>query len=242
MHAARWGRAGLWALAVGGMTWLGFSTTATLLAPLQSAFKATGARPGGFSLDAWEPVPGPAGARLTPVVDGTLTRLYRGRIPAGVRWSRRSGPGWRSLTAAVAGPGVRTRVIAERLPDRTTYVVLDRSVAGGWAGLAESLAVVPRVLGPLGGRPRINLTLEGSLPAGGQSPAAVARRALSAVGARSVSDLVRPDLVSLAAYTPLIGVSDRLKGRKVDLQVAVVPGGAGRWQVYVGTPLITVTY
>ncbi|MCY0886528.1 MAG: YwmB family TATA-box binding protein [Firmicutes bacterium] len=244
MPRRRWGRAGLWALAVGGMTWLGVSTTATVLAPLKTAFAATGARPAGFSLDAWEALPGGRGGPpgLGAVVQTTLARLYHGHPPAGVVPVRRGGAGWASVTATVAAAGLTTRVIAERLSDGRTYLVVDRSLAGGWTGLPESLAVVSRVLAPWGGHVFLNLTLEGRRRAGRSGPEAVARRALAAVGARPVSDLVRPDLVSLAGYTPLIGASDRLHGRRVDLQAAIVPDPGGEWQVYVGTPLITITY
>lgn len=221
------------------VVWMGASSR-PLIAPLESALRATGAAPAGYSLNAWAKLaPTAARASLTAL----LERLAESAHLAGPV-SPSSGPGFRKESLETRVAGITTRLIVERLAGGATYAVLDRVSTQNFYGLGESRDLFAHVLSRLGS-PHMAITLEGTVP-GQRSPAeraALVREAFSAVGATRVNGISTAHYLAAAGYTPAIAQADQLAGQPVNIQVAVTYNTyLHRTQIDIGSPLVTVTY
>jgi hypothetical protein len=231
MRFVFWGLAALVALAL----WV----RATPAGPdLRAAFAATEARPDGYSLNDWVTV---GGSRTDLTV---LAKTVGARLGIHTRPVSSRGAGWRKVTLTQTVGSVATRVVAERVPSGSTYVVVDRAASGGFAGLAESRALVARVLsfyGPV----HAAVTLEGTLPRPftPREATVLVDRVFRRMAARRESGVTGRRLVSVAGYVPGWPGSLSLEGRPVNFQCAAVVGARpGTTEVLIGSPVITVTY
>lgn len=229
-----------WFVAIGAVLWIGATARAAVLAPLSTAFKATGAKPVGYSLNAWVKVPkSEAHKSLESLITTVSQKAHvRGTL------QHTSGTGYQKEAISTSVAGIDTKCIVERLKSGATFVVLDRTSAQGFQALTASEDVFRSVLTHYG-HPHMSVNLEGRLR-GRLTPkarAALIGRAMGAVGASRVNGVNTVGYAAVAGSTALIHESDNLEGHAVNLQVAVAYNTYHHaTQVYVGSPLITVTY
>lgn len=228
-----------WTAAGALLIWLGSSARAIVF-PLETAFRATRAKPAGYSMNGWVRLTGQASKEaLLPLLDQASTEMHvRGPIVS----SNGTGYQKESLTAIAAG--IRTRLIVERLSSGQTYLVLDRVTREGFWDVSASEQLFRAVLSRYGAV-HLALTLNGEIP-GRMSTAdelKMMHRAFDAVGASWFDGVSTARYLSEAGQTPLIPSHDLWSGRPVNLQIAVGYNAYLRaTQVDVGSPLVTVTY
>ncbi|AEJ39011.1 hypothetical protein TPY_0816 [Sulfobacillus acidophilus TPY] len=226
-----------WLLPIGFLVWLGASANAAMVAPLTSAFKATGAHATGYSLNGWVEVTGNPG--LDHLVKDVADVGHISGAPVS-----QSGTTYDKVTVSQQTAGVTTRIIAESLTAGGTYIVIDRTSTDGLAGLYDSQNWLTHLLAPYG-TVHLSVNLVGWVSQS-YSPAmakGLINQAFAAVGANPVNAMTTAEYVSVAGETPAIGTSDTLAGRPVNIQVAVTPNTYwGHPEVLVGSPLITMTY
>lgn len=228
-----------WVAGIGALVWVGAEARAEVVHPLTSAFQATRARPSGYSINDWTRVKPAEATNLAALADKVSQKLHLAG-PAVVQ----NGASYQKISEAKTIAGITTRLIVERLSSGDTYLVLDRSVPHGFHGLNESQTLFRHVLQPYG-RIHQDINLEGNI-AGRLSlkrEKAVAQAALNAVGAHQTNGINTMGYISYAGKSPFISTSDQLDGQTVNIQVAVSYNSyTHQTQVYVGAPLITVTY
>ncbi len=226
-----------WILAIGAVIWVGAHAQAAVMAPLTTAFRATGAAPSGYSVNDWVEVQ--SGQGLPALAGHTKQALH---LNAAIHAD--SSPTYQKMTAAETVAGITTRLIVERLSTGATFVVVDRTSPHGFTGLRETESLFSQVLRGYGAV-HADINLEGRIP-GHLSAAAqkgVIQRGLSSIAASSVNGIDTRGYVSMSARSPFIPGGAQLQGHPVNVQIAVSYNAyLHQTQVYVGTPLITVTY
>ncbi|MCL5116480.1 MAG: YwmB family TATA-box binding protein [Firmicutes bacterium] len=227
-----------WVLGVGALVWVGAHARAAVVSPLMTAFQATGAKPSGFSINDWVEVPN-ATLDLAGLASSVAQKLHMNAPQVS-----QEGIGYQKVSESARVAGISTRVIVERLKSGATYVVVDRTTPHGFAGLRETEALFDHVLKGYGMVHR-NVNLEGAV-AGKRSPAQeyrLVQRALSSIGASSLNGVRTPGYVSEAGKSPFISSSEELEGHPINVQVAASYNAyTHQTQVYIGSPLLTVTY
>jgi hypothetical protein len=227
----------LWIAGLGALIWIGAHAAAAVVSPLMTAFHATGARPQGYSINDWVQLHNKGS--IGRVEAQTAAKLHV------------SGPVHRTVTStyvqvsqSARDAGENTRVIAETLSTGASFLVIDRSSPHGLSGITAAQTLFSGILKPLG-RLHSDINLEGSI-AGRLSRAqenAIINKSLQAIGANDVNGIDAKGYVSMSAATPFIKSADRLQGHPVNVQVALSYNPyLHATTVYVGTPLITVTY
>ncbi|MBX5467566.1 MAG: YwmB family TATA-box binding protein [Firmicutes bacterium] len=231
----------IWLLAIAALLWVGSRAGQDPVGPLDQALSAAGANPAGWSLNAWVALAHPLSVEDLGATVGRLAAALH--VTAPVRVVR--GIGYDRAWVEGAEGTWPTEVMAERLSSGATFLVVNRSGTGGLTGLSSSEYLIRRQLSAWGAV-HVAVTVEGLVHGQPWSPAtkqAVVRRMLERVGAQAETPWSESAAVAVAAYTPQIARSERLDGRRVNLQVAVT---YDRWleanRVYVGSPLITVSY
>lgn len=227
-----------WLLGVGALVWVGAHARAAVVSPLMSAFQATGARPAGYSLNDWVQVSGSSASMASLLTETGRAIHINGRPTA------QQGVGYQKLSETAQVAGIHTELIVERLVNGSTYVVLDRTAPHGFRGLREAETLFAHVLGA-DGAVHSDVNLEGTIPhhLSMAQQRRLVQQALGAVGASSLNGVTTSGYVSEAGRSPFIAQSDQLQGQAVNIQVAASYNSySHQTQVYVGTPLITVTY
>lgn len=227
-----------WIAGLGALVWIGASAQSRISSPLMTAFRATGARAQGYSVNDWVEIHDVGDpTRLADTVDAKLH--MRGPL------IRQSGPSYNKLSCTTKISQITTRVIVEQLGNGETFLVLDRTSSQGFLGLNATRSVFHTLLKPYGSIHE-DINLEGTI-AHHLSMAAQKQRidqALSSVSATHWNGLQTPGYVSYTGRTPWIRQKDSIvHAGAVNIQVATSYNTyLHKTQVYVGTPLITVTY
>lgn len=226
----------LWVMGLGALIWIGAHANAAI-APLMTAFRATGARASGYSLNDWVEVHG------ADHLSALATSLGQ-RVHVSEPLTKTTTVNYQKVTESRTVGGMTTQVIVERLSTGATFAVLDCTSAQGFAGLTAHEAEFESALKGLGIL-HTDINLEGNLP--GHVTAVhqrvLVRRALAAIGASDVNGINASGYIAMSAHTPFIRSSDSLQGHPVNVQVAISYNSYRHaTQVYVGTPLVTVTY
>ncbi len=226
-----------WILGVGALVWVGARASAAAVDPLMTAFHATGATPSGYSINDWVEVH--SGSSLNQLTQTTAISLHLNGVPVVTKTAS-----YQKVSESETIQGVMTRVISERLNMGATFVVVDRTSSHGFAGLRATQALFQAALRP-DGVVHADVNLEGVISgriSDGRQQQIIAA-ALSAIGASPVNGIRAPGYIADAGQSALITGSDTLEGHLVNIQVAASYNGfLHKTQVYVGTPLITVTY
>lgn len=227
-------------LAVGSaVIWMGWNAQADI-APLKTAFHATGATPVGYSLNAWTRLSGKdSRLPLTTLLD----KVSRSAKLTGTIHASR-GTDFRKQSLQQTHAGITTRLIVERLGSGATYVVLDRVSTQKFYALNETEQLFHRLLGRYG-QPHMAITLEGTVArwTSGKAQSAIIQHAFQAIEAKKVNAVQTAHYSSQAGFTPLISSHDSLQGHPINVQVAVAYNTyLHKTQVDVGSPLVTVTY
>lgn len=226
----------LWILGLGTLIWIGAHADAAI-APLMTAFKATGARASGYSVNDWVEV------KHVESLPSLVQKLAKDLNLSG-SIHKTSNVSYDKVFLSQNRSGVSTRVIGERLSTGAVFIVVDRTSSHGFFGLRGSERKFFGLLQPYGLVHR-DINLEGSLPGHVSLTAQkeVVKKALQAVGAKDVNGITAPGYMAMSAHTPFISHHDSLDGHPVNMQVAVSYNSYLKaTQVYVGTPLVTVTY
>lgn len=228
----------LWIVGIGAVVWVGAHARAAVMAPLTTAFHATGAAPRGYSVNDWVEV-GHSNQSLRQLSNRTARALH---LAAPVKSS--NGPAYQKLIRTRTVAGTTTRLIVERLSTGATFVVADRTSPHGFTGLRATEALFAHVLkdyGPVHSDINLEGAIRGHVSFAGQQ--ALVKKGLSSIAASDVNGINTKGYVSMSAKSPFISGSDRLDGRPVNVQIAAsYDSYLHETQVYVGTPLITVTY
>lgn len=226
-----------WILGVGALVWVGARASAAAVDPLMTAFHATGASPSGYSVNDWVEVQGDR--NLNQLAETTATSLHLHSAPVVTKAAS-----YQKVSDSETIQGVTTRVLAERLNMGATFVVVDRTASHGFAGLRATQALFQSVLrkdGPVHSDVNLEGLISGRISQARQQQLITA--ALSAVGASKVNGVRAPGYISDAGHSALITGSDTLEGHLINIQVAASYNSfLHKTQVYVGIPLITVTY
>ncbi len=228
-----------WLAGIGALIWVGAQARAEVVHPLTTAFQATGARPSGYSINDWVRVKPARASNLALLADKVSHELHLAG-PAVVQ----NGASYQKISETRTVAGITTRLIVERLSSGDTYLVFDRSVPHGFEGLNESQTLFRHVLTPYG-RIHQDINLEGNIAGrlSRKKETAVVQAALHAVGAQQTNGINTIGYMSYAGKSPFISTSDQLDGQPVNVQVALSYNSyTHQTQVYVGSPLITVTY
>lgn len=228
----------LWVAGLGALVWIGAHAGTAVMAPLMTAFRATGAQATGYSINDWVQVKN--GGTMAQLAHKVGTTLHWSTAPTQSATSQ-----YQKLTENQTVAGITTRLIVEQLSSSgATFVVLDRTSPQGFSGLYATETLFSAALKGLGNL-HSDVNLEGTLP--GHLTEARQRRtmqqSLEAIGAASVNGVNTPGYLSMSARSPFIKGSDNLQGHSVNVQVAVSYNSyLHATQVFVGSPLITVTY
>ena len=226
----------LWILGLGTLIWIGAHADAAI-APLMTAFRATGARASGYSVNDWVEVKHVASLQ-------SLSQKLRKDLNLSGPVHKTSNVSYDKISVSQSRSGIATRVIVERLGTGAVFIVVDRTSSHGFFGLTGSERTFFDLLHPYGVVHR-DINLEGLLPGHVALTAqkGIVNQALMAVGATNVNGIAAPGYIAMSAHTPFISRHDSLEGHPVNMQVAVSYNSYLKaTQVYVGTPLITVTY
>lgn len=229
-----------WVVLVGIITWIGATSTNAIVSPLKTAFNATGAKPGGYSMNIWVQVPTSSQGKT---LRSDLSQLANAAHVQG-RVQTSQGTGYQKALISTRVNHITTMAIVERLQSGATYYVLDRTSSQQFYGLKASQSLFHHVLAQWG-KPHMAMTLQGWLPKNVSSKkyGSLISKAFQAIGATQVNGITTKQYKSIAGHTPLIPQSDMLQGHPVNVQVAVTTNTyRHRTQVDVGSPLITVTY
>ena len=232
----------LWGVSLAGILWVGAWLRGTIVSPLLTAFHATAATPKGFSLNGWVELSPEAGS--TGSLKSLAVNLAQEMHVTGPVVTNR-GPTYQRISIGQTVAKFYTDVIAERLQNGSTFLVVDRTGNQGFSGLRESTQMLRHTLSRKGGAVHLDVTLEGALK-GHLTPGqaeAVVKRSFGAVGAKSVNGIATAQYVSVAGDSRLIQPADNLQGHPVNIQVAL--NYNTYWhqeQIDMGSPLITVTY
>ncbi|NMP21001.1 YwmB family TATA-box binding protein [Sulfobacillus harzensis] len=228
-----------WVVGIGALIWVGAEAHAAVVKPLTTAFHATGAKPSGYSLNDWTRVAPQKAQNLSALADQVAGELHMQGPQAFV-----NNPSYQKISETKKVAGIVTQIIVERLSSGDTYVVLDRTSPDGFQGLPESQTLFRHILAGYG-RVHQDVNLEGVLPnrLNTAQQQRLVNQALSAVDAKTLNGITTAGYISDAGHSPFISQSDALDGHQVNVQVAVSYNGyMHQTQVYVGSPLITVTY
>lgn len=230
----------LWALVMGAVVIGGYRAVLSRSSEYQ-VFQASGAHPSGYALSDWVML-SPAQAKGHSLF--SLAREMAHAVHLRVALNRSSGPNWENVSGATTVGTVATKVVAERLASGAVYLVLDRSVRGGFQGLQESQNILAATLARYGPEHQ-NVTLIGTL-SGQIAPARMRQvlgRMLKTGQAKEINSVSRPLLTSLTAYSPLMAERLRLDKGWVNLQCAFAYNPKMHdTEILVGSPIITVTY
>lgn len=230
----------LWALAMGVVLVGGYRAVFSGT-PEYQVFQASGARPSGYALSDWVTL-SPAqvkGQSLFSLASGVATAVH-----LRVALNRSSGPNWENVTGVKTAGDVATKLVAERLASGAIYLVLDRSVNGGFQGLQESEHILSQALARYGPEHE-NVTLIGTLPGrvGTARIRHLLERMLRTAQAKEVDSIHQPALTSLTAYSPRLSGRLRLAQAWVNLECAFAYNpGQHDTEILVGSPIITITY
>lgn len=226
-----------WILGVGALIWVGAHAEAAVMSPLTTAFDATGAKPSGYSVNDWVQVENPK--NMLAMAEKTAHALHlRARLVT------TNGSAYQKATATTTVAGITTRLIVEQLDTGAMFLVLDRASPQGFTGLRATQALFLRALKPYGS-PHSDINLEGTIPGRLSSPQQqqVIHRGLTAIGAAVVNGITTQGYISDAGRSGFIAGSDQIEGHAVNIQIATTYNSyLHATQVYVGSPLITVTY
>ena len=227
----------LWIIGLGGLVWIGAHAEGMVVAPLTTAFSATGAHPSGYSVNDWASI-----TESQPLV-GAAQKLGK-TLHMHASLVSRSTPEYRQISETQITSGVTTRVIVEQLRGGTTFAVLDRTSSHGFSGLSTTQRFFEEILRGQGSV-HCNVNLVGTLPGRVSLTHAhqLMAQGLNAIGAVSLNSVKAGDYIATAAHTPFISTGDSLDGRPVNIQIAFTYNAyLHATQVYVGSPLLTVTY
>src|SRR5579875_2619955 len=171
-------------------------------AAVLATFRASGARPTGYSLNDWVTLSGPdSAAALT----SRVIRVVRKAGCVGpVRVSRSYGVV--RAVAACAVEGGRLRVEAEAVAGHGAYLAADEAVAGGLDAVSGRALALRGLLAPFG-RVHATVTLEGLIRglSGPTRDRRVIARMLVAGSAREVDAEAAGEWVSVSAYARGLG-------------------------------------
>ena len=226
-----------WIVGLGALVWVGAHVRAATVDPLMTAFHATGATASGYSVNDWVEVH--QDKSLSQLAQTAATSLHLNGTPIVTKTAS-----YEKVSESETIQAVTTRVIAERLNMGTTFVVIDRTSSQGFAGLKATEALFQAAL-QQDGLVHADVNLEGVIPGriSKSRQQQLITAALSAIGASQVNGVRAPGYISDAGQSALINRSDSLQGHTVNIQVAASYNTyLHKTQVYVGSPLITVTY
>jgi len=228
-----------WILGLGGIVWIGAHAEAAVRAPLTTAFNQMGAHPTGYSVNDWVELSHDSTQSLTDLALALGTSLHVKDSAVKTR-----GVGYTKVTETAQVGRITTSLIVERLNSGDTFFVLNRTSPEGFIGLPTTEALFQHVLAPHGTLHQ-DINLEGVI-AGKLSPAQqqdLIHQGLSAVGASVLNGIRAPGYISDAGKSPFISSVDDLESHSINIQIATSYNTYLReTQVYVGTPLVTVTY
>ncbi len=227
----------LWIIGLGGLVWIGAHAGGMVIAPLTTAFASTGARPSGYSINDWVAIRGPNQPRQLARKLGDALHIHSALV------SRRT-PEYRQFSQTQSLAGITTRVIVERLGNGTTFAVLDRTSSHGFSDVSASERLFETAL-KRDGAVHTNVNLEGTLPGriSQSRERQLVRQSLKSAGAVGVNGIKTRGYVAMSGRTPFIEATDSLQGRSVNIQVALTYNNyLHATQVFVGSPLLTVTY
>lgn len=226
----------LWILGLGALVWIGAHATAAI-APLTTAFRATGAKALGYRIDAWVEV-------KTPGSLSTLAEQTGKSMHLTGQWHRTENATYEKLSESQTVQGTLTALTVDELSTGSTFIVASQTSSRGFRGLSGAGAEFARALRGQGAV-HTDISLEGALSGrlSARRQHQVIDQAMAAIGASSVHSIRTAGYVASSGRTPFIHTSDQLQGRPVNVQVALTYNAAAqRTQVYVGTPLITDPY
>lgn len=228
-----------WIIGIAGVVLVGARAEASARAPLMSAFHATGAHATGYSINDWVELSGP----IPDSLDATAAKVGDAlKMTAAVR--NTIGVGYIKAKETFTVAGITTNVIVERLSTGDIYLVIDRTSPEGFAGLSSTETLFNHLLASHG-TVHTDVNLEGTISQH-LSPLAQQRlinTALERVGATTENGIRAPGYISDAGRSPFIVQHDELQGHPLNIQIATSYNPfMHKTEVYVGSPLITVTY